>query len=70
MDTARSTDVATNNADLVYQTILSVLENECINVKCKRAKQFQDSGKELIQACQEHPDNFNRFCDKLVKQER
>ena len=26
-------------------------------------------GKELIQACQEHPDNFKRFCDKLVKQE-
>ena len=54
---------------MVTHVTSSVLEDKCITVDCKWAKMFHASGKELIQACQEHSENFNTLVDQLVKQE-
>ena len=62
--------MAADNVELVCQVISSVLGDSCIIVDCKRAKKNQDSGKELIQAYQEHSDKFRTFADQLAKQER
>ena len=56
-------------ANLIRRVVSSVLEDKYVTIDCKRAQIFHASGKEIIQACQEHSEKLNTFADQLVKQE-